>query len=255
MLTVLIAEDDPAMRQVIKRVVEETGDVRVVGEAADGAEALKLFENLQPNVVFIDVDLPVKDGVLLAREVFERNSLANLVFITAYDQFREEAFEVYACDYIVKPFKLERLRQTIERIRLRTAESAAGQAVSGQSRHLEVPKEDLRLFRTRSRLVMLRLKDIIYITREGRRTVIYHIGGRLETKENLDSLERELSKYPFLRTHKGFIVNLSMVEEIMPLGRTYELAMAHTPKRALITAKKLREVQEYLGAKKLTRLS
>ncbi|MEW6182192.1 MAG: LytTR family DNA-binding domain-containing protein [Bacillota bacterium] len=249
-VTVLIAEDDPEMRRVLKKVAEESGDVQVVGEAADGAEALALFETLRPRVVFIDIDLPVKDGATLARDIFHRDPSTYFVFITAYDQYREDAFEVYACDYLVKPFKIERLRQTLERLRLHLNGRVVEQHVPALSRLSEVPPEDLRLFRTGSRLVMLHLKDIIFITREGRRTVIYHVDGWLETSENLNTLAEEMGGYPFLHTQKGFIVNLKMVQEIIPAGRTYELIMAHTEKRALITSEKFRELRELLETKK-----
>jgi two-component system LytT family response regulator len=109
----LIAEDDPEMRRVLKKVAEENKNLRVVGEAVDGTEALAKFEELRPDVVFIDIDLPGKDGVALAREIFDCNPRTRLVFITAHEQYRKEAFSVYACDYIVKPFKIDRLSQTL----------------------------------------------------------------------------------------------------------------------------------------------
>lgn len=102
-LTVLIVEDDPEMRCVLRKVAEENSNIRVVGETADGNEALEVFKNLRPNIIFIDVGLPGKDGVALAREIFTLDPQARLVFITAYNQYREEAFDVYACDYLVKP--------------------------------------------------------------------------------------------------------------------------------------------------------
>jgi len=246
-LTILIAEDDPNMRRVLKKIAEENSNVLVVGEAANGAEALSLFDTLYPRVVFIDVDLPVMDGVTLAREIFDRNPWTYLVFITAYSQYRRDAFEVYAFDYLVKPFKSERLRQTLERLRMLCTGRPAGRSVPIASRLSCFPGQNMRIFRAGAKMAVLPLKDIVFITREGRRTVIYHTGGRLETTETLETLGKELG-YPFLRTHKGFIVNLAMVREIIPSGRsTYELVMAHTDKRPLITWNKLRELESILG--------
>ncbi|MEW6447129.1 MAG: LytTR family DNA-binding domain-containing protein [Bacillota bacterium] len=245
--TVLIAEDDPQMRLVLRRILEENRGVQVVGEAADGAEALSLFEMLHPNAVFLDIGMPLKDGVTLAREIVKRDPLTYLVFITAYDQFREEAFEVYAYDYLVKPFKVDRLRQTIERLRLHFNYQAAGRTEFGKGNQIA---GDLRLFRTGSRMVLIHLEDIIFITKEGRNSVVYYNGGRLRTKESLDALEEELGEYPFLRTHKGFIVNLKKIKEIVRSGPCYELVMAHTSEKALMTSEKLRKVEMYLRAKK-----
>ncbi|MEW6769933.1 MAG: LytTR family DNA-binding domain-containing protein [Bacillota bacterium] len=253
-VSVLIAEDDPEMRRVLKRIAEEKGGLQVVGEAADGAAAVKLFETLRPQVVFIDVDLPAKNGVTVAREIFHQNPQARLVFITAYDQFRAEAFEVYACDYLVKPFKIERLRQTIERLCLELCSETAPQPPSRQRALAGGQTEDLRLFRAGSRLILLHLGEIVFITKEGRRTVVYHTGGCVETTERLNSLAKEL-RYPFLRTHKGFIVNVNMIREIIPASRTYELVLEYTEKRALMTPKMFRELEKFLEAKNPARRS
>ena len=250
LLTVLIAEDDPKMRRVLKKVAKENDDIRVVGEAADGNKALVLFEELQPDVVFIDINLPGKDGVNLAREIFDIDPWTRLVFITALDQYREEAFSVYACDYIVKPFKMDRLRQTLDRLR---SGPVAGQDLSGLNHLPDTLADKIRLFHTGSKMVVLELKDILFITREGRRTVIYHTNGLLETNEPLQTLTEELGGYPFMRTHKGFTVNLKMVREIIRVNRwTYELVMAHTTRRPLMMWDKLRQLEQALGNRKRT---
>lgn len=245
-ITVLIAEDDPDMRQVIKKVVEESEDVEVIGEAGDGIEAVQLIEELAPQVVFVDIDLPGKNGVELAQEIFDINPWTFIVFATAFNEFRGEAFSVYAFDYIVKPFKMNRLRQTMERIK---------QVMSGKDAAKPMPglvdlKEQLNrklLFRVNEKLVYLNLDDIIYVTREGRKSVIYFIGGQVGTNDNLSSLEERLGGYPFFRSHKGFIVNLRMVKELIPSGTSsYELVMANTRKKPLMTFDKLRELEEIM---------
>jgi len=253
--TVLIAEDDPAMRRVLKKIAEEDGRLRVVGEAGNGTEALALFEKLRPRIVFVDIDLPLKDGVSLARDIFAREPRTHFVFITASDDYREAAFEVYACDYLVKPFRLERLRQTLTRLADVLAGSA-GDYRAGPDLSVSAggPAGDtLFLLRTDSRTAVLDRKEILFVTREGRQTVVYHVHGRLETGDNLKTLADKLGGYPFFRTHKGFIVNLRMVREIVPAGRgTYELIMAHTNRRPLMTARKFREMERVLAAGKNT---
>jgi len=247
-ITVLIAEDDPAMRRVLRKVAEENGDVRVVGEAADGMDALALFKTLRPQVVFVDIDLPGKNGVTLAREIFAIDPRIQFVFITAFDQYREEAFDVYACDYLVKPFKIQRLRQTLDRLRSLLSSQATDQASPGMSHLPDIPAGALYMFRTGTTTTVLPIKDIVFISREGRKTVVYHTGGRLETGENLSTLAAELGGYPFLRTHKGFVVNLQMVREILPAGRnTFEIVMANVEdKRPLLTREKYREMEQAL---------
>lgn len=248
-ITVLIAEDDPDMRHVIKKVVEEVEGVEVIGEAGDGLEAVKLIEELSPQVVFVDIDLPGKNGVELAQEIFDINPWTFIVFATAFSEFRDQAFDVYAFDYLVKPFKMNRVRQTMERIRL----VLSGKVAGGPIPLLKDFNDTLnrkRLFRNDSKLMYLNLDDIIFVTREGRKSTIYYIGGQFETNENLTDLEGQLGGYPFFRSHSGFIVNLKMLKELTLTGRSsYELVMANTKKKPLMTIEKLKELEKLTKSK------
>jgi len=129
---------------------------------------------------------------------------------------------------------MERFRHTLKRLCLPSLNHCWTDTSTGVS----------RLFGKGSEMALLELKDILYITREGRHTVVYHVNGRLKTSENLNDLETELDGYPFSRTHKGFIVNLKMVRKIVPVGRkTFELVMAHTTERPLLTREKYRTLK------------
>jgi two-component system LytT family response regulator len=248
-ITVFIAEDDPDMRHVIKKVVEETESIEVIGEAGDGLKAIKLIEELAPQVVFVDIDLPGKNGVELAQEIYDINPWTFIVFATAFSEFRGEAFDVYAFDYLVKPFKMNRLRQTMDRIKLVMSGKAAARPMPSITSFKGAINSKL-FIRENEKLVCLNVDDIIYITREGRKTVIYFIDGRIGTNENLSVLEERLGGYPFFRSHKGFIVNLRMVKELIPSGTSsYELVMANTKKKPLMTFENFKELEEMIKSK------
>jgi len=248
-ITVLIAEDDPDMRHVIRKVVEQVEGIKVIGEAGDGLEAIKLIEELSPQVVFVDIDLPGKNGIELAREIFDINPWTFIVFATAFNEFRREAFDVYAFDYLVKPFKMNRIRQTMERVKQVLSGKVAGRHRSYLKRlHENVGRK--QFFKSDSKFIYLDLDDIIYVTKEGRKCTIYFIGGQIKTNDNLSALEEQLEGYPFFRSHSGFIVNLKMVKELVPIGRSsYELVMENTKKRPLITVEKFKELEEMANAK------
>ncbi|GBF33928.1 chemotaxis regulator CheY [Desulfocucumis palustris] len=243
-ITVLIAEDDSDMRHVIKKVVEEVEGVRVIGEAGNGLEAIKLIKELSPQVAFLDIDLPGKNGVELAREIFDINPWTFIVFATAFSEFRGEAFDVYAFDYIVKPFKMNRVRQTIDRIKMVLSGKVTDKTKSYiKNTNKKVSRK--QFFKNDNKLVYLNLDDIIYVTKEGRKSTIYFIGGQIRTNEKLSILEEQLAGYPFFRSHSGFIVNLKMVKELIPAGRSsYELVMENTKNRPLITVEKFKELEE-----------
>ena len=246
-ITVLIAEDDPSMRHILRKALEEISDVEVIGESEDGLEAVRLVKELAPQAVFLDVVMQGKDGLDAAREICESSPRTRIIFATAYENFAHQAFEVYAFDYLIKPYKLDRIRKTMERIRanLAEAEQAKGasvappQAKAGPARIL-IKEEGKQLF--------VNVRDIIFLTREGRSTVVHTTGGKFKTTETLESLEQKLSEHSFFRSHRGFIINLSMVKEIQPWGRkTCKVILNNTDESVIMTKAKARELETRFG--------
>ena len=125
-LRVLIADDDSGMRMILRRLIEKADGFTLAGEASDGKQAIELAETLRPDVVFLDVEMPEMTGVECARVIQDMNPAILLIFATAHEGYMGDAFEVYAFDYLVKPFKVERVMQTLERARnlLRSPETA-----------------------------------------------------------------------------------------------------------------------------------
>ncbi|MFZ5596971.1 MAG: LytR/AlgR family response regulator transcription factor [Bacillota bacterium] len=250
-LTVLIVEDDPQIRQIIKRTAGKIPGVEVVGEAGGGVKALKMYEALRPKVVTIDIDIPEKNGLELARDIFDVNPWTYIVFCTGFPEFRDKAFEIYAFDYLVKPFKMERIKQTLSRIMAIDSSRTGNAGGSG----FEIQQKSLvkgsKLFRDADRYLMIDFKDIIFITRENRKTTVHYFGGKIYTDETLSSLEEQLRGQMFYRSHKGFLINLNMVRELVPCGKsTYQVVMANTLERPLMTWEKLRELENMTRVRK-----
>ncbi len=246
-LTVLIAEDDPAMRQVIRNAVRDVAGVDAIREAEDGATALQMFEVLRPQVVIVDIDLPGMNGLSLAQEIFDIDPWTYIIFCTGFPEYRDKAFEIYAFDYLVKPFRVDRMAQTLRRIVdiefSRTREPAVLDAqFRGRGQ-----VHGARLFRDADRILMIDLKDVIFFTKEERRTVVHYVGGKVMSEESLGALEEQLRGQMFFRSHKGFLINLGMVRELVPCGKsTYHVVMSHTSQRPLMTWDKLKELDELM---------
>lgn len=231
------------MRQVIRSAVSGVTGVEVVGESGDGEEALALYEELQPRVVMVDIDLPGKSGLELAREIFDINPWTYLVFCTGFSEYRDKAFEVYAFDYLVKPFRVERIGRTMNRILAVESAKAGGTKIEAPVLR-GVSVQGARMFRDAEKFLMIDLKDIVFITRENRKTMVHYIGGKVLTDETLGTLEEQLRDQNFFRSHKGFLINLHHVKELVPCGKsTYQVIMANTRERPLITWDKLRELE------------
>ncbi|PKM47543.1 MAG: DNA-binding response regulator [Firmicutes bacterium HGW-Firmicutes-8] len=241
MLKIIIAEDDPAMRIVLKKALNDIPGLEVVGEVENGKQLVQLVEKINPDVVFVDIDMPEMNGVDAAREIFDINPKIFIVFATAYDSYTHEAFEVYAFDYLVKPFNLERIRQTMERIKeLKLDSEKTGFLAQPIS---QSKKENIKLkIQSNDRCYFVNVQDIIFITRIERKTVIYTKHDVIKTYEPLQQLAERLKNCNFFRCHKGYIINTDMVTEILPWGhKTYIAKLENTKETALMTLEKAKE--------------
>lgn len=245
-LKVLIADDDEGMRLVLKKIVGRMDGFTLCGEACNGGEALRLFEQERPQVVFLDVEMSPVDGVECAREIADTDPRVYILFATAHDAYMKEAFEVYAFDYLVKPFKVDRVKESLAKI--------LGHAVQRSSSVLRTQEVNARgvrklMVRHKDGISLIDADEIILIQREERSTVIFTVsGGRVATSETLSEIHERLDKNVFMRSHKSYIINLTMVYEVYPYGRwTYIAKLKNTDLDALITHDKFEEIEKMLS--------
>ncbi|MCY6957247.1 LytR/AlgR family response regulator transcription factor [Clostridium brassicae] len=240
-LKVLICDDEFGMRTVLRKAVEKIDGFKIVGEAEDGEDVIELVEETRPNIVFLDIEMPKQSGVECAKKIADIDPKIIIIFATGYNEYMSEAFELYAFDYIVKPFKLERIYQTLQKIK-DINKLKEEQSINKIIRHEK--GLDKILIKNKEGLSFVDIKDIIMIQREDRSTVIYTIDNNYVTSEALSSLEEKLDKTQFFRSHKSYIINLSMIQKIYPYGRwTYIAKLRNTDKDALLTHEKYEEMK------------
>jgi len=145
----------------------------------------------------------------------------------------------------VKPFRVDRIAQTVKRIyELEVNRSKEPEKTESPSKKWG-SIQGARLFRDADKILMLDLKDIVFFTKEERRTVVHYAGGKVFADESLGTLEEQLKSQMFFRSHKGFLINLNMIKELIPCGKsTYQVVMANTSQRPLMTWDKLKELDE-----------
>lgn len=241
-IRILIADDEPGMRTVMRKLVERAEGYALAGEAENGAQLLELYDQTRPDVVLMDVEMPEMTGIECARIIQDRNPRTVLVFATAHEQYMRSAFEVYAFDYLVKPFKLERALNTLALIRERlTAQSPKPEPV----RPLQTAASGRLMLKHRDGLSFLDIPSILLIQREERSSVLYLAdGGRYVTSDSLSELEQRLPESMFFRSHKSYIINLSHIDSISPYGRwTYIVKLRGTDRDALITHERFEDLQ------------
>lgn len=239
-LKVMIADDEEMMRTILKKAISKVDGFTIVGEVDNGFDALDMFKKEKPDVVFLDVEMGEMNGLECARLIVDINPKTKIVFATAHNEYMLEAFEVYAFDYLVKPYKIDRVYKTLEKIKVLTEVEVPKMFVS---------KEDLTfdklLIKNKEGVTFLDTKDIILIQREEGATVIYTTdGGSYTTSEGLTDLEERLDNKIFFRSHKSYIINLYMINKIYPYGRwTYIVKLKNTTCDALITHEKYEDIK------------
>lgn len=236
----MIADDEEMMRTILKKAISKVDGFTIVGEVDNGFDALDMFKKEKPDVVFLDVEMGEMNGLECARLIVDINPKTKIVFATAHNEYMLEAFEVYAFDYLVKPYKIDRVYKTLEKIKVLTEVEVPKMSVS---------KEDLTfdklLIKNKDGVTFLDTKDIILIQREDGATVIYTTdGGSYTTSEGLTDLEERLDSKIFFRSHKSYIINLYMINKIYPYGRwTYIVKLKNTTCDALITHEKYEDIK------------
>lgn len=230
------------MRLVLKKALSKVEGFELIGEAEDGNAALCFSESLKPDIIFMDVEMPFLNGIECAKRIMDINPKTIIIFATAHEEYMSDAFEVYAFDYLVKPFKLERINQTLERIKsLSTylSEKPIKQACK--------PNKvlDKLVVKNKESISFINMEEIILIQRENRSTAIYTVDERYITSDSLSDLEEKLDSSIFFRSHKSYIINLLLIHKIYPYGRwTYVVKMKNIDKDALLTYERYEELQK-----------
>ncbi len=219
MLDVIIVDDELAGRRTLRECCARESDLRVVGEYGDSRTALEAIRVQPPDLLFLDIHMDALDGVSLARALDQR-TLPLIVFVTAYDHYALDAFDVSAVDYLLKPFDDERFRRTLERVRCRSeAQSAAERqetlaAVLARLERATVEARPRLLAEAGSRMHMLDVAKIELA--EADRNYVKLVVGResFHTRSTLQQAEKTLQSQPMLRISRSCLVNMNHVREI-----------------------------------------
>lgn len=245
----LIVDDEPLARQRVRLLLEEEPDAEVIGECADGFEAVEQIPTAKPDLVFLDVQMPDMDGFEVLRRV-PQALLPVVIFTTAYDQHALRAFEVNALDYLLKPFKPARFKEAIQRARDLIANKQAGLAARGLLALLgQTPPPANQLTRlavkTPGKVIFLELDQIQAIEAAGKYAVV-HVGKENHVlRETMSSLETHLPPQRFLRVSRSVIVNIDQIQELQTLFKGENLVKMKNGK-SYPTTLPLREIQQKL---------
>jgi two-component system LytT family response regulator len=220
-LRAVIVDDEPYARRKILDFLRAEGDVEVVGEAADGKEAVRLIRAERPDLVILDVQIPEPDGFGVV-EALDLENPPRIIFATAFDQYALRAFDARALDYLLKPFDRDRFREALGRARRSIAMEKSQADFGGRLRDLiedaRTRSPYLRRFPVPSArgVRFLKADDVLWIEASGNYAALHTASGEHLVHERLSGLERRLDPRVFVRVHRSSIVNVEHIREVQP---------------------------------------
>jgi len=219
-IRVLIVDDEPLARGVLREMLQSDSDVAIVGECVNGKEAVRAIRELNPDLLFLDIQMPELGGFEVL-DALQGVEIPHLVFVTAYDQYAVRAFEVHALDYILKPFDRERFEASWQRAKaqvLRERNGGVEQRILSLLEDLKAGTKYLErlVIKSSGRIYFLETNDIDWIQAEGN-YVSVHAGKKSHLlRETITSLESQLDPKKFLRIHRSAIVRIDRIKELQP---------------------------------------
>ena len=217
----VIVDDEPLARERIRSLLENEPDVEIVGECRDGDEAVETVRKETPDLVFLDVQIPERNGFEVI-ETLGADRAPVIVFVTAYDQYALQAFEVHAVDYLLKPFDEERFHKALDRARealRRPRGTEVSERLLSLLKDLKQPAAylDRLVVKSAGRLFFLRTEEVDWIESAGN-YVCLHVGPESHLlRETMNGVEERLDPARFVRIHRTAIVNIDLVKELQPL--------------------------------------
>jgi two-component system LytT family response regulator len=217
----LIVDDEPLGRERIRTLLAGDAEIEVIGECGDGRQAIAAIEGRKPDLVFLDVQMPEVDGFGVLDAICNERMPA-IIFVTAYDRYAVQAFEVHALDYLLKSFDRERFLAAVQRAKeelRRAREGVLNERLAGLLEDLQSKKGRLTrlVIRSAGRIVFLRVEEIDWIEAADN-YVRVHAGREAHLiRETLQSLEKRLDPAKFLRIHRSSLVNLDRIRELQPI--------------------------------------
>jgi two-component system, LytTR family, response regulator AlgR len=244
-MRVVIVDDEPLARERLRRLLQEFPGYEVVGEAGDGETALDVIDDEEPDLVLLDIRMGGIDGLQVGRQLAEMDVPPAVIFTTAYSEHALSAFDASAQGYLLKPIRLEKLRDALQRVRKPTRAQKPQVAAAADGGK---PKREFVLATTRDGLVRVPVDDILYFLADQKYTTVYHLHGEVLIEESLKTLEVDFEPL-FLRVHRKALVNtryIAGLERDRQGDPHHWLKLKHVNDPLPVSRRRLAEVRRFL---------
>ena len=214
----IVVDDEFLAREELKYFINNFSNIEIDAEFEDGIEVLKYIQNNEVDVIFLDINIPSLDGVLLAKSISKFTKKPYIVFITAYKEHAVEAFEIEAFDYILKPYSESRIVSMLKKL------ENAQNSITNSSQS-NVISDKINLWKN-EKIIVVNMNDIYYCVAKERVTFVYTKDQEYTVNLSISEFYEKLQKNMFFRCHRSYIVNINKIREIIPwFNNTYNLKL------------------------------
>ncbi len=239
----IIVEDEALARGLVKSYLSSHVNIELIGEFADGFSGLKAINELKPDIVFLDVQMPKLTGLELL-ELVEGNP--HIIFTTAYDEYAINAFDLNAVDYLLKPFSKERFDRALDKIFDKSA-THQNTKVSELKRHVDEKEIDKIVVKSNNNIHVIPLKEVLFIESEDDYVMIHTKTGKHLKHQTMKYYEEHLSNSEFIRIHRSYIVRVAEINKIEKYGKDSYQVMLKNGKALKVSRSRYQELKTILG--------
>lgn len=246
-IKIVIIDDEAPAREIIKHYLKEVDSIEVIAECADGFSGLKSISLMNPDLVFLDIQMPRLTGIELIEVLTEK---PEIIFTTAYDQFALRAFELNAVDYLLKPFPkrrfLDAVNKAIQKIRSGKSNKEPASQLLTKKPESSSPVNRV-VVRKGNAINLIPVELIKYVEAQDDYVMIYHSEGKALKQQTMKFYEENLSKADFLRIHRSYIVKVEEIKRIEPYGKDNHIAILHSGDKLPVSRAGYKHLKEELN--------
>lgn len=245
----IIVEDEYLAREELEYLIKAHSDIDIIGRFEDGIDALKFVQGTEVDVIFLDINIPSLDGVLLGKSISKFAKKPFIVFITAYKEHALEAFEIEAFDYILKPYHESRITSMLQRLQVAHNRSIEMDQFPSLERIGEHPgiKNKINLWKN-EKIIVTDIDDIYYASAQEKVTCVYTRTEEYTLTMSISDFHNSLPQELFFRCHRSYIINISKIREIIPwFNNTYLLKMKDLDYEVPVSRSNVKEFRQIMN--------
>lgn len=242
----IIVEDEFPAREELKYFINNYSDIDIVREFDNGLDVLKFIQENYIDIIFLDINIPLLDGMLLAKTINQFKVKPHIVFITAYKEYAVDAFELEAFDYILKPYSEERILSMLNKLK-RVSNNLIEENEEKDFEKEESSNLTVSLWKNNT-LRVVNVEDIYYCEAKERETVVYTKNCEYIVKGCIKEFRKNLPSSLFFKTHRSYIVNIHKIREIIPwFNNTYKLKLKDINNEVYVSRSNIKEFRKVMN--------